>query len=218
MRIAFVFKCRWMDCPMTSLTLNPALSALSHSPTPSQPGTLQVNQSSFQAELAKAATPKETPPDLLKMALPSWYGQYLSPLNLVNTDLNQALTTEINSRFGDGSQFSKDNPAPKDWIDKVAQFRNNDPKQQAIREKEQQKVEFRHELAQYGKILNGYMKAAYQQSGESPQDYFDNIKSDPVKDEKMHQFVHNRLMNNPRALQLMNMLGITPTNSDDAKA
>jgi len=203
---------------MTSLTVNASSPHFNQSQ--SQPANAhQSNSGSFQTQLAKATTSRleETPPELQKMALPSWYGQYLSPLNIVNTDLNQELTTEINSRFGDGSQFTQDNKAPKEWVDQVAQFRLSDPKQQAIRGKEQQKIEFRHELAEYGKILNGYMKAAYQQSGESPQDYFDKIKSDPIKDEKMHQFVHNRLMNNPRALQLMNTLGITPSQSDNAK-
>jgi len=207
-----------MDLPMTSLTVNASSPHFNQSQ--SQPATVhQSNSGSFQTQLAKATTSRseETPLELQKMALPSWYGQYLSPLNIVNTDLNQELTTEINSRFGDGSQFTQDNKAPNEWVDQVAQFRLNDPRQQAIGEKEHQKVELRHELAEYRKILNGYMKAAYQQSGESPQDYFDKIKSDPIKDEKMHQFVHNRLMNNPRALQLMNTLGITPTQSDNAK-
>jgi len=201
---------------MTSLTVNASSPHFNQS----QPATEhQRNSGSFQTQLAKATTSRseETSLELQKMALPSWYGQYLSPLNIVNSDLNQELTTEINSRFGDGSQFTQNNKAPNEWVDQVAQFRLNDPRQQAIGEKEHQKVELRHELAEYGKILNGYMKAAYQQSGESPQDYFDKIKSDPIKDEKMHQFVHNRLMNNPRALQLMNTLGITPTQSDNAK-
>ncbi len=156
---------------------------------------------------------ENTPEDMLKLALPSWFGQYLPQESIVNAGFDEEGTkrmiAEMNRLFGDGSQFTKDNKAPLEWRMEAHEFRKNHPSQQAQRTLNERRIEFSQEIAEYNRIGNFAMQGAYRENNITSEEYSANIKSlDPVKDEQVHQAFRNILMGNPRAVELMEILGL----------
>jgi hypothetical protein len=134
---------------------------------------------------------------------PSWFDAYIPDAS--------RLTGEINHKYWDlAEKYYEDNHYSEDEKAKLSQVRNNDPNRQAELEKEVFRNKYNKELSEYGSILHESFKDALVKNGvNSTADYYEKVILDKGSSETIHQDMSSRLADDPRALELMQILGIT---------
>lgn len=151
--------------------------------------------------------------DLKKLALPSWYGQYQSSLTILNGGVSFEQINEVNQAaykiFGDGSQFTMNNPAPQEWKDKVHAFKESFPAMKAYRSQQTQQVELKSEISEYARLKQQAMESALKDNDLTYNEYNENVKGiNTVRDEQVHQSYRHFLIGSSRGKQLMEILNI----------
>ncbi|PCK07536.1 MAG: hypothetical protein COA42_13840 [Alteromonadaceae bacterium] len=150
--------------------------------------------------------------DLQRLALPKWLDEYRAEGPIVESYFEESkeIQSQMKTRFGgNGEQFTKENPAPLEWRKKVFEFSENYSSRQQMRARDAWNTEFKQEIIEYGRIGSQAMQRAYHANNITSEEYYENVKLlDPVKDEQVHQSYREFLMGNPRAVQLMELLGV----------
>ena len=133
----------------------------------------QENSSSSKVNISAEgqALAAESPEGLKKMALPSWYGNYIPNVNILNSDLSQ---------------------------------------QPGSVEREQNYInEHRDELNEYSKIFKSHFEEAKVENGIITQeDMYEKVIKNHDFSETLRQSVEQKLNGHPRAIALMEALGI----------
>lgn len=135
-------------------------------PNPQSSSSSEVNISAEGKALAV-----ESPEGLKKMALPSWYGNYIPNVNILNSNLSQ---------------------------------------QPGTVEREQNYInDHRHELNEYSEIFKSHFEEAKAENGIITQeDMYEKVIKNPDFSETLRLSVEQKLNGHPRAIALMEALGI----------
>lgn len=138
-------------------------------------------------------------------ALPSWYANYIPDESLLNTKINHeywALAEEL--RKDDNYLSDEDKSILQNYL-------RNDPMHQEMLAKEKFRQKYKDELYEYNTLLNEYFQEALRENGvneDSQEDYYKMVILDKTRSEAIHQTMLNKMDNNPRFHELMEILGI----------
>lgn len=166
--------------------------------------TVSISAAARQAAAGDRADPLEN------YRLPEWKASLLPPTTIqYATELDGAIQETraagefLNKLTADGDYSAADRAKMKAYLDA------NAPINRALRETREFNEAHRSELAEYG----GYLDAAWfsslrEQGVESRQDYVDKVLNAPGDNTPLRNSVTEKLLANPRAVQLMDILGI----------
>ncbi len=134
-------------------------------------------------------------------SLPDWYAPYIPPSSMLSGEINHAF-------FEKADKYAKDGVVSEREKAELQAALRNDPIHQARLGKERFRAKYSDELNEYHGLLNTYFKEALAENGiESSSQYYEKVVLDKQSSATVHQSMHQRLANDPRALELMNLLG-----------
>lgn len=177
-----------------------------------QTGTSDSVQISAEAkQLSQSIPPKnadsavfdpEIPP-LEALAVPKWFGQYTAKSQIVNVEINHGFHAFL-------ADLEKSNTPREEQRQLIANYLDNDPSHQAKLEENRFRNQYRHEIEQYGEIVNQSYKAALEENGlNGPFAYYQKVTLEhSVSSEKVHQDFREHLLSSPGVNELMDILGV----------
>ena len=136
------------------------------------------------------------------LALPSWYADYLPDA--------LKLTPKINHDYWDlVADLTKDNYLSDDERTQLRNYLLNDPIHQERLAKTEFMSQYKDELSDYMELIENFRRESYEENGVfSITDYYEKAFLDEDNNEKIYQSFQERIENSPRALELMEILGI----------
>jgi len=170
-----------------------------------QPGDTSFSQAMARAE--GSATGNGTPPPkgelpLEAYSLPRWYGDYLPEWSLYTPQINREFFSFAESLGSDGTISEGDRAAMRSYLD-------NDPGHQTQLRHSRLRAEFQSEFREYSNLLDDAFQAALKDSGiTSRRDYYEKVIQTPGFSEQVHQSMVARLKDDPRAVELMEAMGV----------
>jgi hypothetical protein len=175
------------------------------SPTESIVSTQQQKTSAAEGfqDALDAATREEENLPVEAYSLPDWYADLTPKQCILNPCINHAYWNQVEA-FGADGTISHEEQAV------LASMRENDTARQTELENEAWRWEHREELSEYFGLLNGYLREALDENGiEGAAAYYENVVLNPAGSEQVRQSFMDRLNANPRALELMESLGVS---------
>src|SRR5690554_5042914 len=142
-------------------------------------------------------------------ALPSWMGEYLSPLN--DLSISQQAIKDTSGYHKLADTFTSDGSLSSTEKKGLQAYLENAPGTSEMRRRAEERVRLQPEIAEYGKYTNDAYKAAMSAVGAtSAMDYHERLSSDPSIGSKAHAAFREALLENPRTAALMDALEVTP--------
>ena len=161
-----------------------------------------------RAEEAQAASPSghaATTGDELPLeafALPSWYVDYIPEQCVLSLEIDRAYCALAEKLSADGGLDDEDRQRLRTYLD-------NDPHHKQELRNEAFRQQYRAEIEEYTSLLDTYFHEALDVQGIATQrQYYEDLLLNAPTSEAVHQTVHTRLTQNPRARELMAVLGI----------
>lgn len=175
--------------------------------------TTQVQQTGVdKVTLSSAADDLDakTKADLASMAMPSWLYEFSPPFYLITEDQHNKQSAEV-SRYlsmsekltSDGEVSQKDQQAIQSYMDTMMP----ENKQRIAREAHY--MQNQNLYSEYGAIKNKYYQESLAEHGiVTPADWESKVKSAPDENQALRQTMKEKMLNDPRALELMSLLGV----------
>ncbi|GEM_PF-1328209 len=136
-------------------------------------------------------------------SMPDWYGEYVPDACILSPEIDYEYWDLVEEYTADG--FLSD-----DERSKLGSYLDNDPKHQAELEKIAYRQKNRNEIHEYFTLLDGHFRASLEENGiNSSQEYYDSVVKDAAGSEKVRQSMAERIENDPRVLELMDILGVS---------
>lgn len=135
-------------------------------------------------------------------ALPSWYADYLPEEAILPPSVDHEYFAQAEDLSRDGNLDNGDRARLRSYLD-------NSPEHQKMLEHDRFKHQYQNELSEYNKILKGYLdEALAKREISGTRQYYESMILNKTTSEEVRQEVREKLMNNPRSMELMGMLGV----------
>lgn len=145
--------------------------------------------------------------DLEKFRMPSWLSQYY-PKQMDLSISSQAIE-ETRQLFQMHDKFYSDGHISSNEQQSLNSYRNNNmTANQTMRDNNEFCSKYKDELAEYGEKLNNYYAAAKEEQGITQRNYNAKVLQAEGDNESLHQSFKEKLLTDPRILELMDILGI----------
>ncbi len=156
----------------------------------------------FQEALDAAAQEEEVLP-VEAYSLPDWYADLIPEQCVLTPCINRAYWNQVEA-FGADGTISREEQAV------LASMRENDTARQTELDNEAWRWEHQEELSEYFGLLNGYLREALAENNiQGAAAYYENVVLNPAGSEQVRQDFMDRFNADPRALELMETLGVT---------
>lgn len=152
----------------------------------------------------------KTKADLASMALPSWFYELSPPYYLITEEQSNKLSAEV-SRYhsmsekltADGEISQKDQQAIQSYIDTMM------PENKQRIARETHFLQNQGLYKEYGAIKNQYYQESLTEQGiVTPEDWELKVRNAPDENQALRLSLREKMLNDPRALELMSLLGI----------
>ena len=142
-------------------------------------------------------------------SLPSWMGQYISPLHDLGISQQAMQETREYSKMAD--KFTSDghlSPSEKKGL--LSYLKNAESTHEFMRRAEE-RAALQQELSEYGQYTDRAYAASMSAVGAtSMAEYYEKINNDPSMEKTAHSAFRESLLGNTRVPTLMEMLGVKP--------
>ena len=145
-------------------------------------------------------------PGLEDMRVPNWKKQYLPPsIDLSASDMAINEAKKYQQIHDDAYKDGSVSPSERKTINS---YRSSMQANETMRENTRFNQEYRQELGEYGQYVNEAYRGAMSSAGVvTRQDYTDFLNNEGVNI-AVHDDFRERLFSNPRAVELMRVLGV----------
>lgn len=152
----------------------------------------------------------KTKADLASVALPSWLYEFSPPFYLITEEQHNKQSAEV-SRYlsmseklaADGEISQKDQQAIQSYMDTMMP----ENKQRIAREAHFMQNQGLYK--EYGSIKNQYYQESLAEHGiVTPEDWSLKVRNAPDENQALRITLREKMLNDPRALELMSLLGI----------
>ena len=160
----------------------------------------RTTSAASRAEAGATATDDDLPVEAF--ALPSWYGDYIPKQWVISPEIDRAYWALAKKLSADGGLDDEDRQRLRTYLD-------NDPHHRQELSNEAFRRQYRVEIEEYTSLLDNCFHEALDAQGITTQrQYYEDLLLNDSTSEAVHQTVHARLTQNPRARELMAVLGI----------
>lgn len=166
--------------------------------------TVQISERAKQISQSNSSTAviDNNNVPLEALSLPSWLGSYHPDTLELSTALNEGY-------FDFLGKLDKMNISRDEERALIKNYLDNDPVHQEMQSKERYRARYSDELSEYSNRLNSYFTEALKENGvESGLDYYKKVVLDNESSEQIHETVRERLAEDPRMMELMELFNI----------
>lgn len=147
---------------------------------------------------------------LEQFRMPSWRSQYYP--KQMDLSLSSQAVEETRQLFQMHDKFNSDGHISSNEQELLTFYRhNNMTANQTMRDNHEFCSKYKNELAEYGEKLNNYYAEAMEEQGVNQSNYYEKVLHAEGDNESLHQSFKEKILTDPRILELMDVLGIKRT-------
>lgn len=138
-------------------------------------------------------------------AMPSWYGDYVNPV-VVTVDIDYNYWNCVGKLEQDSSLSQEERR------EQIKNYLEDDPTHQKWLAKKEFTEKYQGEIQEYLGVIGKYFQESLKENEvNTPRDYYEKVVLDKNNSEKVRQSFITRVEADPRALELMGILGVKVT-------